>query len=339
MLEPNEPGSSDAPPDSRDGTEVLILVSVAPTPPYPELFATGPAKTWMASSVDGVVVKTYSGLPIPPLRRPFTDIREMLRFPGAHPKVVGTVSAQSLPLRAYGAAAGLSDNVHRSDASTTTRLAGRVAHGGLVLAGRAVDAWEGRTILNGRRRRFTRVTESEGHLTVHRTATVSNSLAIERDLLAYLAAAPPLTGVLFVTASAFVDQERFLRWVAGPGREVFVAGSNALAARDDGEPPLVFFSGFCQYFSWRAINVLARAEDFDFSVPNDVALTQWLLKHDIGWEDPGIVWFTTELEAGRCPLCEDRAKFVVRCTRHGERARERELMALLNHAHVREPAN
>lgn len=323
-----------APPDRR--TNVVILVSVAPSPPYPELFAAGPAKTWMASDVQGVTVKTYSGLPIHPVRRTFADIREMLRFPGAHPQKVGTVSAKSWPLRAYGAVASLSANAGREDIAAATRFAGRVARSGLAFASRAVRAWEGRAILNGRRRGFTRVTESGDHLTVHRTATVSNSLAIQRDLLSHLASSPPIAGVLFVTASAYVDQERFIRWAKGPGRNVFVAGSNALAARSDGEPPLVFFSGFCQYFSWDAITVISQAQDFDFGVPNDEALTKWLLKRGIRWEDPGIAWFTTELEAGRCPLCEDGTKFVVRCTSHGAREREREFMARLNHAHWHE---
>jgi hypothetical protein len=313
---------------------LLVLVSVAPSAPYPELFATGPQATWVRRPVPGVFVMTYSGLPVTSTRRQFVDVREMLRFPGAHPRNIGTIDNDSAAIRAYGHVVTLAAQAKDADASALVRSLGTATQASLVLGHRAIALWE-RTVTSRRKNANTgRVSIDGFHLLSHRRTTISNSMSIQQDLFAYLAAGPPIGGVLMTTASAYVDLDRFRDWATGDGRDVFIAGANALSARADGLAPLVFLSGFCQYFSWEAIRTVAQAKDLDHSGPNDQALTRWLLDRGIGWCDPGIVWSTTDLESGRCPLCSDGSKFVVRCTSHGNREREREFMRQLDHQHL-----
>ena len=322
--------------DSADRvvSPLLVLVSVAPSAPYPELFTTGPRDTWMKRPVPGVFVMTYSGLPVTSTRRQFVDVREMLRFPGAHPRSIGTIDNDSAAIRAYGHAATLAARANDADASAPVRSLGRATQASLILAHKAIAFWE-RTVTSRRKNANTgRVSVDGCHLLSHRRSTISNSMSIQQDLFAYLAAGPHIAGVLMVTASAYVDLGRFRDWATGDGRDVFIAGANALSARADGLAPLVFLSGFCQYFSWEAIRTIAEAKDLNHSGPNDVALTRWLLDRGGGWRDPGIVWSTTDLESGICPLCSDGSKFVVRCTSHGNREREREFMRQLDHPHL-----
>ena len=106
------PGSQDLHTETQPkGTTfpLLILVLVAPFEPYPSLLATGPNATWMRHPASGVVVRTYSGLPLTPVRKQLSDLRDMVRSPGAtfdsHENVDGSTSL----LRLYGS---ISDIAH-----------------------------------------------------------------------------------------------------------------------------------------------------------------------------------------------------------------------------------
>ncbi len=309
---------------------ILIFIWVAPIDPYPSLFASGPEVTWMRDTAPDVILCTLSGLPLSRRRQQLADLRELLRFTGAQLGLLDSVSQGALLLRAYGAVAAA--------ATPSTPASGRF---GLVTArsaarlinflSRTVALWERRALSPWKNRRRLRVSRTGNHFTVHNPSTLSNSLANQIALIKHLAMGEEVAGAVFVTASAYVDQQRLATWIRRHEDGLFIGGSNALADRGGMGRP--FMSGFCQYFSWEAIRLLADAKDLDHSQLNDEALTAWLLSRGISWTDPGIVWFSEELDGGRCPLCEDPTRCVVRCTSHGARHREAEFMRQLNHRH------
>ena len=298
--------------------------------PYPELLRSGPRATWMADEVPGVTVRTFSGLPLSPLRRQFSDLRDMLRYTGAQLGSLGTVEADASILRVYGAVAALAHEPERQSDSwrrATARAASKV----IVAASRGVSIWETTVLSPIKNRTTSRVEESSGHLTVHRSSAMGNSLHNQMAVIRDIAQGPTVSGVVFVTSSAYVDVRRIGRWVEDHSEGIVIGGSNARASveGDSGR----FLSGFCQYFSWEAIQMLACARNLDHGLLNDEALSAWLVAHGHRWIDPGIVWSTEELELGRCPLCEDSHKTVVRCTSHGSRHREAAFMSALHHEH------
>ena len=305
-----------------------MLVSVAPTAPYPGLLETGPRATWMRDIVPGVSVFTYSGLPLSRSRRQLSDLREMLRYTGAQLGHLGTVDASATLLRCYGRLAATAASNKRT---VPNRVVAEAARKTIVAASSLASRSEAYLLSPIKDRRVSRVTETDGHLLVRRANTLSNSLSIQMAVLGYLASAPPRVGALFVTSSAYVDLQRYQSWAGQKGRGVLVAGSNALAESAGDSAALL--SGFCQYYSTEAIHLIAGSTGFDHSKLNDEAMTIWLTSRGIGWTDPGIVWNTDELIDGRCPLCSDPTKFVVRCTSHGSRDREAEHMRSLHHPH------
>ena len=312
--------------------QLLILVSVAPQAPYPALFESGPGSTWARTVYPGVHIQTFSALAQTRVGRQLADVREMLRYPGARPDQVGSVDPSSSLVRAYGRVA---ENGTRDGAVGQTglgQLKARAVYRGILGLGRLVSWWERHLVSPRKNSRPKRVSLRGGHLWVNRPTAMSNSMAIQMDMLKYLVAGPRFRGVLFVTSSAYVDVERFLNWVKFQGDGFVLAGSNALEKRGGMGRP--FLSGFAQYMSWSAVQSIAEAKDLDHSTPNDVALTKWLLARGLSWVDPGIEWFTDGLDAGQCPLCEDSSISIVRCTSHGAREKEAEYMRLLDHCHV-----
>lgn len=318
--------------DASPEGALLILVSVAPHEPYPHLFASGPAATWARGDTEGVHIGTYSAMPLTRVGRQLADVRELLRFPGAMPEEVGTVDASSPLVRAYGQVAEIGARDGAVEQTGFGQLKARAASRGILGLGRLVSLWE-RSLLSPRKNSHPkRVSLRDGHLWVNRPSAISNSMAVQLDMLKYLGAGPRFRGVLFVTASAYVDVERFLSWVKLQGDGFVVAGSNALEKRGGMGRP--FLSGFAQYMSWSAVRSIAEAKDLDHSTPNDEALTKWLLAQGLSWVDPGIEWFTDGLDAGQCPICEDSSISIVRCTSHGSREKEAEYMTMLDHRHV-----
>lgn len=309
--------------------ELVVLVWAAPMAPYPALLQSGPRATWMRDEVPGVSVRTLSGLPLSRVRRPVSDMREMLRYTGAQLGHLGTVDDRALLLRAYG---GLASAASRTGAEEPwQRAVAHVASKSIVLASTGVRRWESEVVSRRKNRRSPRVTESAGHLTVHQPSTLSNSLAIQLAAMEHVATGPRRPGMMFVTSSAYVDLARLRAWASANCDGVVIGGSNALSdPRLDGS---VLMSGFCQYFSWDAIRLISESADFDHGRLNDEAMTAWLVSHDLAWRDPGIVWSTDDVTAGRCPLCADPSRFVVRCTSHGSREKEAMFMARLHHAH------
>lgn len=313
--------------------KVIILVNVANMPPYPELFESGPKSTWINSGTPEVLVLRSSGLPIPRKIRPVIDLRDMLRFPGARPSEVGTVMMGSLTMRAYGllTSIGLVKDVRHSP--WFTKLIFRARSVSLLTLNRIVAKWEERSFCNKRRFRPALVTQSDGEVIIHRMSTVSNSMLIQRDLFTYFANAMPSAGIIYTTASAYIDQQRLMNWISGPGQDALVAGSSSSSEVIAADGSSNFFSGFFQYFSASVVRELAIAKDLDLLGPNDISLTRWLKKRGISWVDPGIIWSAEELDQGICPLCANSEKFVVRCTSHGSREREQQYMSLLFHQH------
>ncbi len=311
-------------------SDILILVSVAPIPPYQELFSRGPEATWMRDQVPGVRVEVYGGEPMSSTRRQVGDLREMLRFPGAHPQEIGTVDGSAPLLKAYGRLAALADA--SESAPALRKILGRAASKGILGASHLVSLWE-RTVSSAWKNRMPAlVTRTGDRLLVHQPSTIGNSLAIQHAVIRSVAHGRKFKGALFVTSSAYVDQAGFRDWASTQGDGVVVGGTHALANRGEPKP---FLSGFCQYFSWEALQILAAARDLDHSLPNDGALTKWLLARGIEWSDPGIEWFAESMNDGRCPMCADPSINVVRCTSHGSRWREAELMRQLYHVHER----
>lgn len=309
--------------------EVLILVNVAPTPPYPELFRTGPMQTWFRDSVPGIRVMTLHGKPVGRLRRDLSDLRMMLKFPLSSPSAIGTVDSDSLLMQWYHWMASLarqSELRNGSAASPGSRFT-RVA---LILASRFADIWDSSvtSFIKNRHRAWVQFGVSE--VLVGRAQTINNSMAIRMDVLKFLTEEKHFKGVVFVTTSAYIEQKRLLHWISSMPQSIQVAGSNALPVEPGGKR---FLSGFFMYFSWSIIEEMASARDFDHSLPDDGAITKWLEDREIAWADPGIEWGTDLLAAGTCPLCANPQTCIVRCTTHGEREREARFMQFLHHNH------
>jgi hypothetical protein len=202
-------------------------------------------------------------------------------------------------------------------------LATRVIVKGISVWEKSVGSW-------WRNHHRAKVTYQADKLTISRTSTVGNALAIQKDVTSWILQGKQYRGVLFVTASAYVEPSRLISWVHDRNALMVVGGSHALDGLADSG---MFLSGFCQYFSWDVLQLIDQSRDFDHSVPNDVAITRWLVDRRIPWEDPGIAWFAESVEDGTCPLCEDASICIVRCTTHGERWRESAKMKALNHHH------
>lgn len=314
----------------RETSDILILVSVAPVTPYPQLFRTGPAVTWMRDTVEGVTVVPYQALPPSRWGRQVGDLRELLRFPGVGPESVGTVDRSGSLVRAYGF---LQDQAKaaRETSGHLVRSLGQGAQKSLISASRIVQTTD-RLILSAWKNQYRRaVTWNDPYLRVARQATIANSMAIQLDLLHVLTRGPKFRGALFVTASAYVDQRRLKSWVEARGEGPVVGGGDALGGAGPGGS---LFSGFSQYLSWDVMQMMVEDCTFDHSVPNDVAITRWLTRRRLAWSDPGIEWNTSLLERGKCPLCTDPHISIVRCTSHGDRGREAHFMKLLHHAHA-----
>jgi len=158
-------------------------------------------------------------------------------------------------------------------------------------------------------------------------------MLIQRDLFTYFANAVPNASIVYTTASAYIDQQRLMNWISGPGQNALVAGSSPSSEVIPPDSSSNFFSGFFQYFTASVVRELSIAKDLDLFGPNDDSLTRWFKKRGITWIDPGIIWSAEELDQGLCPLCANIEKSVVRCTSHGSRERERQYMSLLFHPH------
>ena len=306
----------------------IVLISVAPSAPYPGLYARGPAVTWANDETKGVNVHTFSGLPLTRAQRIRSDLREMLRFPTAMPSSIGTVNEVSRAMKAYGWLVSPASGNPRLHAKVLSFVTFKL----IVLAGSVVNSyerWVASPMLNHRR---PRVALDDNHLTVQLPATITNSLAIQKALMRFYDG-DEISGILFITASGYLDIARFRVWVDSLPEHEYIAGSNALANPVDGSEPMIFFSGFCHYFSRSSIRRVIAAKDFDHSVPNDESWTRWFLKKGISWHQIGIVWNTATLEIGQCPLCLDSTKFVVRCTNKESRESEASFMQQLHHEH------
>lgn len=320
---------------SDEGTldgPILVLVSVAPFELYKNLYATGPSATWILDSSPNVMVGTWSGLPLSKFQRNVSDLREMLRFPLATPEKVGTVDATSSVMMAYMRVVNYALNNNGKLHHVSSAMFRKLVAKSLTTLSRIVAFYERNIVGRWKNMRASpAVVKDNQHLWVQSPATISNSVLIEQALLKYLSRGPKITGVLIVSASAYVEQSRLREWVRkqAPGEVVIGGGMNGSVPSSP-----QFFSGFCQYFSWEAIKIVANAKNLNHGVPNDEALTDWLNLHRINWVDPGIVWSTTELDEGACPMCSDAKVAVVRCTSHGSRWREAAYMQQLHHSHM-----
>lgn len=312
-------------------SSIVVLVSVAPTDPYPQLFATGPLATWMQDRIEGVSVRSFSARPLTRFQRIKADLREMLRFPGAQAEAIGTVKSNSRALKLYSTAVRASTD-HGDSTQPVNKALRTLNRRALLFAGLMVTKYE-QAFRNPRynRKKF-RVSLEGDHYTIAIPATVANGLAIQMALLAHLSQ-QDIAGVLFVTSSGYVEQGRLRRWLSSTDTPPFIAGSSATGGPESSQNAETFISGFCHYFSLESMQLVTSATDFDYSIANDEAWTKWFRSHQIDWDDLGIVWNTQQLEAGECPLCADSAKFVVRCTSHGSRERERGFMQALHHTH------
>ncbi len=311
---------------------ILVLVSVAPFELYKNLYATGPSATWILDSTPNVIVGTWSGLPLSKFQRNVSDLREMLRFPLATPAKVGTVDVTSSVMMAYMRVVNYAlhndGKLHHGSSEIIRKLVAR----SLTTLSRTVAFYERNFVSRWKNMRDSpAVVKKNQHLWVQSPATISNSVLIEQALLKYLSLGPRITGVLIVSASAYVEQSRFREWVRkqAPGEVVIGGGMNGSVP---GSPQ--FFSGFCQYFSWEAIKLVANAKNLNHGVTNDEALTTWLVSQGITWVDPGIAWSPEGQSNEVCPMCEDIKISVVRCTSHGSRWREADYMKQLHHKHA-----
>lgn len=308
---------------------LIIFVSVATEPPYPELYDCGPKATWIRDSEPDVQVYSVSGYPPRKGQRFLSDIREALRYRDIDPSRLVSVRPRSVQVRALRAL-----YVTRKQGSgdfPSSRLASRSA---TILTTLLVSLvrWYDRWVLGFSRNGVRKEIKVTGrHLIANRPSVLGAFLAIQLDLLSWLRKEYGPADALFVTASAYVDVSRFVEWVKTKDPNVFFGGSTPKVSDSSDDP---FLSGFCQFVSWEGISRLLHGTKFRFDLSNDEALTRWLVEHGYSWEDPGIVWNTDQLDSGRCPLCLDRRASVVRCTRHFDRSQEADLMRRLHHSHA-----
>lgn len=309
--------------------EVLILVNVAPLDPYPGLFRTGPEQTWFGELVPGTRVLKIEGLAPRGIRRQLADLRLMMSFPLSLPSTIGTTNSRSFLMRGYARLVLMARNP-RAERSHWATVIARFTRSALIVSSRFTLMW-GRRFSSLRKNVFRSSVETRGEtIRVRRVQTINNSMALRLDVLYALAQGRSYRGVAFVTASAYVDRRRLLNWVEHQATTNVVGGSNALVHENDASD---FLSGFFTYFSWDLVKKMAQSRDFDHSLADDAATTKWLQARGIGWADPGIQWETTPLDEGLCPLCEDEALSIVRCTSHGARYKEAEYMRQLHHQH------
>lgn len=311
---------------------ILVLVSVAPFDLYTNLFATGPSATWILDSTPNVIVGTWSGLPLSKFQRSVSDLREMLRFPLTTPEKVGTVDAASRVMMLYqrlvNYAIPIDDRLQPGAGKISRKLVSR----SLTTLSRIVAFFERNVVSKWKNILASpAVVEKGQHLWVQSPATISNSVRIEQALLKYLSLGPKIAGVLIVSSSAYVEQARLREWVRNQAQGVVVVGGG-MDGSVPGSPQ--FFSGFCQYFSWEAIKIVANARNLNHGATNDEALTAWLISQGINWIDPGIAWSPVGQIAEACPMCENIRISVVRCTSHGSRWREANYMKRLHHSHA-----
>lgn len=309
--------------------EVLILVNVAPMQPYPELYRSGPEQTWCSNSVPGTRVLKVQGLPPKGFRRQLADLRLMMSFPQSLPSAIGTVDSQSLLMRGYARLVSLSQR-QGYERGLLTNFRAKFFRTVVLACSQGTRMWA-RHYSSFRKNLFRASVElQDDTIQVHRVQTINNSMALRLDVLHALARGEAYRGVAFVTASAYVERRRLLNWINRQSVMPVVGGSDALA---NGDEPSSFLSGFFTYFSWEVVVRMASSRDFDHSLADDAATTKWLKSQGISWVDPGIHWDTSSMEMERCPLCDNLAASVVRCTSHGSRQKESEYMKKLHHNH------
>lgn len=307
----------------------LILVSVAPSSPYVRLFDSGPRATWVARTHSDLEILTYAGLPLGFWKRSLTDLRECLRFSTLDPFLLGTVGHDTVAVRVYRTAVlklGRGFSVTAENQSVRKLLTFRT-----LAALDAAISWLSR-LFRTRRLNESRsaVIQRGAALVAHRPASVSNHTAIQMDVLRYLANNFVYRGVLFCTASAYVDPHRFASWSRSMTAKKFIAGGAGPQRTHNSSR---FISGFAFYLSWDLVGEILNEPNFDHSKLNDEALTEWCEIRNVEKVDLGIWWDGKSIDDGWCPLCHHSELAIVRCTNHGARGMEALRMAKLNHHH------
>jgi len=259
---------------------------VAPIEPYPELFATGPLRTWVRDLDSQALFFTYSGAKLSKRQKILSDVRDCARFPMRDPAVIGTVDAKSFLLQIY-------SKFVRFAAPDNAKAMGRGQRG--VLAFSRLTAIVGIRLIDKvcragsqinarffRSARTLKVTELDGHISSPRLATMTNHLRIQRDVLAYALGREDFDGVLFVTASVYMRWSRTRKWLESTLESadfgaVPIRGSQELQYGRGSQE--LQYGGTVAFFSREGARRLVAARKINFGILQDLALGRWISSH------------------------------------------------------------
>lgn len=302
-----------------------VLIAVAPFAPFPLLAERGPMRTWAKHPPDGIQVFTYSGKRPRGLLGRLHDLRESLRLLGVSPSQRGLQFSET-PFFQF-ASRLLLPNTHWRQAQRGIRVVATIwmrLLQAVMLALMLVDRlWptphQARVSIVGK------------HLQANRRATPANHLAITRDCFSVLMTCPSMRGILRVTASTYVDLERFHEWRSR------IQDDRGIWTLSQAQNPPDFISGGAIFLTPDVIRQVIRERNFDRAHLDDVALTRW-------WKEQTEIVLRylpsaslPPMSSGDaiedCPMCLDSQLFIVRCTLRLNRREEARRMASLDHDH------
>jgi len=195
---------------------------------------------------------------------------------------------------------------------------------GLRVASKMVEMWQNSVPSIVKSRRVVAAEVDGSHLWSPRATSMSNGLAIQRDMLARVFSNPQIQGCLMLTSSVYLDVGRALEWI----RKLPEGTQWAAIPRPSPRGPIA--TGGVMYASREGAERLLGARYLQFGVLQDVAITRWLSRSGTTWHE---VPFVEASVAPNCPLCIEPTAVAALCTQHPDRSKEGPLMQWLHEHH------
>lgn len=304
-----------------------MLVTVAPVDPYPSLFAAGPATTWAGTPLSSeIYLRTYSGRRMGKKRRQFSDLRDLLRFPGKMPSDIHTVDERSKLMRSYEIvmrpiisqkSGSASPQTLRKILAPTTRVLLQSINQLCRYSSRVT----GRIIQRGRNRP---VHDDGQHLWSNRYASMTNHLRIQRDVLNDVLRDQSVGAIIMCTASVYLHLPRLLHWVRHEATDYDFASLRIPGASEWS------YGGTVVYFSRTGAEKLVNEVDLSYGDLQDVAIGRWIRRTAGKWTELPAAQYQNSGDEEACLLCQDLSAVAVVCTSAADRDQERVRMAILH---------
>jgi hypothetical protein len=297
---------------------IAVLITVAPEPPYPRLFSEGPSQTWLNDLDEYSDFYTYSGLKMSRKRKMISDLRDCIRFPGRLPQEIGTTNPDTVLMVAYSKFinATHTNRILSSDREQN-KLAlfiGKVTRFGISATNRVLETGSRLNGLIFRTGRLLPCNNEGNHLFSPRLATMTNHTRIQRDVLSHLFREGNYDGVLFCTASVFIDWKRFRVWIEDLPINIDFASVRIPNSTEWS------YGGTVAYFSKRGVHDFTHARNLDYALLQDLSIGKWLSASIANWSEiPSIKYEQYPLDANT-PVTEFPVAII--CTNHRDRLSE-----------------